>query len=110
MTSHSLTQEDLTTSLLTLAQALNKSTLAFSSALDHSDTLVDGVSKGLDKNIEKMSLAGRAMLQLKGQGRGSGGPLGRMWALWDSVGLWIKVAVAWVVLLAVMFLLPKLRL
>jgi hypothetical protein len=109
LSTHTLTQEDITSSLLSLAQALNKSTLAFSSALDESNDIVDGVAKGLDKNIEKMGVAGRAMLSLKGQARGSG-VVGKMWAVWESIGLWVKVGVAWVVLLVVMFLFPKLRL
>jgi len=99
---HTSTQEDLTSSLLDLARALNASTKSFSTSLGASDPLVDGATSALDRNVTGMEAAERRMGMLRRMTEGKG------W--FGRLSLWAWVAVGWVALLVVMFILPKLRL
>lgn len=101
LTSHTLTQEDLTTSLLDLARALNKSTQSFSSALEASNPLVDNATSALDKNVGGMESAERRMGMLRKMTEGKG--------FFARLTLWAWVGIGWAVLLVVMFIMPKLR-
>jgi len=101
LTSHTLTQEDLTTSLLDLARALNKSTQSFSTALDASNPLVDNATSALDKNVGGMESAERRMGMLRKMTEGKG--------FFARLTLWAWVGIGWAVLLVVMFIMPKLR-
>lgn len=99
---HTSTQEDLTSSLLDLARALNASTKSFSTSLEASNPLVDGATAALDRNVSGMEAAERRMGMLRKMTEGRG------W--FGRLSLWAWVAVGWVALLVVMFILPKLRL
>lgn len=99
---HASTQEDLTSSLLDLARALNASTKSFSGSLEASNPLVDGATSALDRNVTGMEAAERRMGMLRRMTEGKG------W--FGRLSLWAWVAVGWVALLVVMFILPKLRL
>jgi len=101
LTSHTLTQEDLTTSLLDLARALNKSTQSFSTALEASNPLVDNATSALDKNVGGMESAERRMGMLRKMTEGKG--------FFARLTLWAWVGIGWAVLLVVMFIMPKLR-
>jgi len=101
LTSHTLTQEDLTTSLLDLARALNKSTQSFSTALEASNPLVDNATSTLDKNVGGMESAERRMGMLRKMTEGKG--------FFARLTLWAWVGIGWAVLLVVMFIMPKLR-
>jgi len=99
---HTSTQEDLTTSLLDLARALNASTKSFSTSLEASNPLVDSATSALDRNVTGMEAAERRMGMLRRMTEGKG------W--FGRLSLWAWIAVGWVALLVVMFILPKLRL
>ena len=94
-------QTALTDSLLTLASALKDSTLSFSDSVTASKPLVDQTSQALDKNVGGMERASQNMGMLRRMTEGRG------W--WSRLGLWAKVGVLWVVLILVMFVMPKLR-
>lgn len=101
LTHHSSEQEALTDSLLTLASALKNSTLAFSESLDASDPLVDRATASLDKNALGMESAERRMGMLRRMTEGKG------W--WARLSLYGWIAVLWVALILIMFIMPKLR-
>jgi len=99
---HTSTQEDLTSSLLDLARALNASTKSFSTSLEASNPLVDSATSALDRNVTGMEAAERRMGMLRRITEGKG------W--FGRLSLWAWIAVGWMALLVVMFILPKLRL
>ncbi len=98
---HSSEQEALTSSLLTLAQALKASTLSFADSLEASNPLVDRASEALDGNVKGMEAAGLRMGMLRKMTEGRG------W--WSRLTLYAKIAVLAVVALVIVFILPKLR-
>lgn len=99
--SHESEQTALTDSLLTLASALKASTLSFSDSVTASNPLVEKTSEALDKNVGGMERASQNMGMLRKMTEGKG------W--WSRLGLWAKVGVLWVVLILVVFVMPKLR-
>jgi len=98
---HNSEQEALTSSLLTLAQALKASTLSFADSLEASNPLVDRASEALDGNVKGMEAAGLRMGMLRKMTEGRG------W--WSRLTLYAKIAVLAVVALVIVFILPKLR-
>lgn len=100
--SHNRTeQEDLTSSLLQMAQALKASSQAFANSLESEKEILERASEGLDKNTAGMEAAEKRMSALRRMTEGRGW-LGRM-----LMYLWI--AGLWVVALIIVIILPKLR-
>lgn len=58
-------QEDLTTDMLALAQALKENSVRFSEELQKEKSVLDLASEGLDKNVLGIEGAGRKMGQLR---------------------------------------------
>lgn len=94
-------QEDLTASLLTMAQALKASSQAFSSSLESEKEIVDRATEGLDKNTTGMGQAEKRMGTLRRMTEGRGW-FGRL-----LIYAWI--AGLWLVALVIVLVLPKLR-
>lgn len=98
---HTSEQENLTDSLLALATALKNSTMSFSETLGASNPLVDGAVSALDKNVGGMAAAEKRMGMLRRMTEGRG------W--WSRLGLYGWIAVLWVALILIMFVMPKIR-
>ena len=98
---HSNEQESLTSNLLTLASELKSSTNSFKDKLSESNPLVDQATSSLDKNVGGMQSAEKRMSMLRRMTEGKG------W--WARIGLYGWVAGLWIVLLLIMFVLPRLR-
>lgn len=105
-------QEDITASLINLAQALKSSAMNFHTSLEADKDTVKRAVLGLDKNVAGMADAGNKMGQLTRNQRGEGllaqipilGPL-----LGGMMGKYIQVGVLWLVALLLFIFLPKLR-
>lgn len=98
---HDSEQESLTESLLTLTAALKASANAFHDDLTASNPLVDRAVAALDKSVGGMEAAGKRMGMLQKMTEG------RSWFARLSLYAWI--ALAWVAIILVMGLMPKLR-
>ena len=94
-------QESLTSSLLTLAGQLKSSSQSFQNTLESEKTVLARAVEGLDRNITGMDAAGRRMGMLRRMTEGRG------W--WGRIMIYFWIAVLWVALLLIMFLMPKLR-
>jgi len=94
-------QESLTTSLLTLAQALKSSSQSFASALDDEKTVLNRAGEGLDKSGAGMEAAEKRMGTLRRVSEGRG--------LWGRLLMYVWIAGLMLVALVVVFVLPKLR-
>ncbi|KAF1981604.1 hypothetical protein K402DRAFT_398364 [Aulographum hederae CBS 113979] len=94
-------QENITASLLNMAQALKESSLQFSSSLEDEKNVLDRAVAGLDKNSMGMEAAGTRMNTLRRMTEGKG------W--WGRMMIYAWIAGLWVVLLVIVFVLPKLR-
>ncbi|KAL1387649.1 hypothetical protein HDK64DRAFT_118372 [Phyllosticta capitalensis] len=94
-------QENLTASLLQMAQSLRESSQRFSSSLEAEKDILDRAGKGLDHGAEGMQAAGQRMGTLRRMTEGKG------W--WARVQLYGLIALLWLACLVVMFVLPKLR-
>ena len=100
--SHNRTeQEELTASLLSMAQALKESSQAFSSSLESEKGILDRTSEGLEKNTTGMASAEKRMGSLRRMTEGRGW-LGRMLMYAWIMGLMM-------VALIIVGFLPKLR-
>lgn len=101
MNHHAAEQENLSDALLSLATALKDSTFSFSESLDASNPLVDQATGALDKSAGGMEAAQKrtGMLRRMTEGKGK---LGR-------IILYLWVGGLWVVLILIMFVMPKLR-
>lgn len=94
-------QENISDELLLFAQRLKESSLRFQSTLEQDKDVVNRASSGLDKNVTGMEGASSRMGMLRRMTEGRG------W--WARIGLYGKIGVLWVVLLVIVFILPKLR-
>ncbi|MCJ1456271.1 hypothetical protein MMC28_006631 [Mycoblastus sanguinarius] len=92
---------NLTTSLLTLAQALKASSTQFSESLATDTETLNRTTEGLDKNTTGMEAAGKRMGLLKRMSEGKG------W--WGRMMLYAWIAGLWVLAVGVVFVGPKLR-
>ncbi|EAW22550.1 uncharacterized protein NFIA_012390 [Aspergillus fischeri NRRL 181] len=99
---HRAEQEDLTTSLLSLATQLKASSQAFHSSLEAEKSVLARAVEGLDRTTTNMGAAEKRMGMLRRMTEGKGW-LGRMMLYAWIFGLWI-------VAVLVVFLGPKLRL
>ncbi|KAI9882113.1 MAG: hypothetical protein M1823_006138 [Watsoniomyces obsoletus] len=94
-------QEDLTTSLLTMAQALKASSQSFASSLESEKEVLNRASEGLDKNTSGMEAAEKRMGTLRRMSEGRGW-LGRLL-------MYAWIGGLWVVALVIVVILPKFR-
>lgn len=95
-------QEDLTASLLSMAQALKASSQAFASSLESEKEILDRASEGLEKNTAGMQVAEKRTGALRRMTEGKGW-LGRMLMYAWIMGLMM-------IALIIVGFLPKLRL
>ena len=94
-------QEDLTASLLTMAQALKVSSEQFATSLDSEKDVLGRASEGLEKNSSGMQAAEKRMTTLRRMTEGRGW-IGRMLMYACIAGLWMMA-------LIIVGFLPKLR-
>ncbi|KAK3059533.1 hypothetical protein LTS18_010602, partial [Coniosporium uncinatum] len=100
--SHNRTeQENVTSSLLQMARALKESSQRFSTSLESEREVLDRAAQGLDKNAMGMERAGERMGMLRRMTEGKG------W--WGRMMIYAWIAGLWVVVLVIVFVLPKLR-
>ncbi|KAL0634893.1 hypothetical protein Q9L58_006173 [Maublancomyces gigas] len=93
-------QEDITTDMLALAQALKENSLRFSEELQKEKAVLDLATEGLDKNVMGIEGAGRKMGQLRRDES-----VGWLWGILYPA---IIVALSFFILI-ILFLAPKLR-
>jgi len=94
-------QENLTTGLLSLAQALKQSSLQFSSSLESEKDVLKRAEGGLDKNTQDMEAASQRMGMLRRMSEGQG--------LLGRIKLYGFIFALWVVCFLLVFVGPKLR-
>ena len=94
-------QDVLSESILNIARNLKESSQAFAAALEQDTDVVNGASKGLDKNETGLEAAARRMGTLRKMTEGKG------W--WGRMMLYAWIYGLMVVLVLVVFVLPKLR-
>ncbi|KAF2758321.1 hypothetical protein EJ05DRAFT_475652 [Pseudovirgaria hyperparasitica] len=94
-------QEDLTSSLFSMAQALKAQSVKFAQTLDLDKEVLNKTIAGLDKNTDGMDAAGRKMGTLRRMTEGKG------W--WARMQLYAIIAGLWFVAFAIVFILPKFR-
>ncbi|KAH8171978.1 membrane fusion protein use1 domain-containing protein [Sarocladium implicatum] len=94
-------QEALTGSMLDLAQRLKASTKSIHTELEADKDIVGRAGEGLDKTERTMESATGRMGVLRKMTEGEG------W--YGRLMLWVKVGVMFVVVLLIMFVMPKLR-
>ncbi|KAF2462222.1 hypothetical protein BDY21DRAFT_330802 [Lineolata rhizophorae] len=100
--SHNRMEQDaLTSSMLKMAQALKVQSVQFGESLEAEKGVLDRAGKGLDKNTTGMEAAERRMGTLRRMTEGKG------W--WGRMMLYAWIAGLWVLLLVIVFVLPKLR-
>lgn len=91
----------LTTSLVTLAQTLKSSSLAFQESLASEKEVLKHAEQGLEKNETGMESAGRRMGTLRRMTEGQG------W--WGRIKLYAIIAALWLACFLLVFVGPKLR-
>lgn len=96
-----LEQEDLTSSLLSLASQLKTSTQLFQSTLENEKSVLDRAVSGIDKTSSTMEAAGQRMGMLRRMTEGKG------W--WGRMMLYGWIFGLWVVAVLIVFVGPKLR-
>lgn len=96
-----LEQEDLTTSLLSLASQLKASSQSFQATLENEKSILDRAVTGIDKTSSTMEAAGQRMGMLRRMTEGKG------W--WGRMMLYAWVFGLWVVAVLIVFVGPKLR-
>ncbi|KAI9840608.1 MAG: hypothetical protein M1837_001504 [Sclerophora amabilis] len=94
-------QEDLTSSLLTMAQSLKTSSKAFASSLESEKETLDRAGEGLEKNATGMAAAEKRMGTLRRMTEGRG------W--WGRMIMYAWIAGLMFVALFIVAFLPKLR-
>lgn len=99
--SSSSTQEALTSSLVSMATQLKKSSQAFSASLVEDTAHLDRAVEGLDRNTSGMDAAGSKMGLFKRMSEGQG------W--WGRMMLYAWIAGLWVVAILLVGVGPKLR-
>ncbi|OJJ49926.1 hypothetical protein ASPZODRAFT_13035 [Penicilliopsis zonata CBS 506.65] len=102
LSAHRQEQEDLTTSLLSLASQLKASSQAFHSSLESEKSILGRAVEGLDKTTTGMQAAEKRMGMLRRMTEGKG------W--WGRIMLYAWIFGLWVVAILIVFVGPKLRL
>ncbi|KAI9874871.1 MAG: hypothetical protein M1823_007592, partial [Watsoniomyces obsoletus] len=97
----SRTQEDLSTSLVSMAAQLKQQARAFQFSLDKDKGILDRALEGLDRNLSGMEAASKKMQFLKRMSEGEG------W--WGRMKLYALIFGMWVAAVLVVFVMPKLR-
>lgn len=96
-----LEQEDLTSSLLSLASQLKASSQSFQSTLDNEKSVLDRAVTGMDKTTSTMEAAGQRMGMLRKMSEGKG------W--WGRMMLYGWIFGLWLVAVLIVFVGPKIR-
>ena len=96
-----LEQEDLTSSLLSLASQLKASSQTFQATLENEKSVLDRAVSGIDKTSTTMEAAGKRMGMLRRMTEGKG------W--WGRMMLYAWIFGLWIVALLIVFVGPKLR-
>ncbi|GFF26454.1 hypothetical protein IFM58399_01423 [Aspergillus lentulus] len=99
---HRVEQEDLTSSLLSLATQLKASSQAFHSSLEAEKSVLARAVEGLDRTTTNMGAAEKRMGMLRRMTEGKG------W--WGRMMLYAWIFGLWIVAVLIVFLGPKLRL
>lgn len=94
-------QEELASSLLSMAAALKQSSRAFGASLEAEQDILRDAGKGLDKTAIGMEAAHRRMSTLRRMAEGQG------W--WGRVMLYVWIVGLMIAMLVVVFATPKLR-
>jgi hypothetical protein len=94
-------QEALTGSMLDIAQRLKASTKNISSSLETDKEAVGRAGEGLDRTEKRMESATGRMGVLRKMTEGEG------W--WGRMMLWIRIGIMFLLVLIIMFVMPKLR-
>ncbi|KAJ5561671.1 hypothetical protein N7461_000432 [Penicillium sp. DV-2018c] len=94
-------QEDLTSSLLTLASQLKSSSQSFQSTLENEKSALDRAVSGIDRTSSTMEAAGKRMGMLRKMTEGKG--------LWGRMMLYAWIFGLWVVAILIVYVGPKLR-
>lgn len=101
LSTHRAEQEDLTSSLLSLASQLKSSSQAFQTSLDSEKSVLARAVDGLDRTTGNMQAAERRMGMLRRMTEGKG------W--WGRMMLYAWILGLWLVAVLIVFLGPKLR-
>ncbi|KAJ5633942.1 hypothetical protein N7528_001784 [Penicillium herquei] len=101
LSSHRLEQEDLTSSLLSLASQLKASSQSFQATLENEQSVLDRAVTGMDKTTATMEAAGKRMGMLRKMSEGKG------W--WGRMMLYAWIFALWIVAILIVFVGPKLR-
>jgi hypothetical protein len=101
LTSDRMEQEDLTSSLLSLASQLKASSHSFQSTLENEKSVLDRAVTGIDKTSTTMEAAGQRMGMLRKMSEGKG------W--WGRMMLYAWIFALWLVAVLIVFVGPKLR-
>lgn len=94
-------QDDLTTSILSMAQQMKANALKFNESLETEKSVLTRAGEGLEGNSDAMEGASKRMGTLRRMTEGKG------W--WDRMMLYGTLLGLWVVAFVVVFVLPKLR-
>ncbi|CAG8908117.1 unnamed protein product [Penicillium egyptiacum] len=101
LSTHRMEQEDLTSSLLTLASQLKSSSQNFQSTLEGEKSALDRAVSGIDRTSTTMEAAGKRMGMLRKMTEGKG--------LWGRMMLYAWIFGLWVVAILIVYVGPKLR-
>jgi hypothetical protein len=101
LSTHRMEQEDLTSSLLTLASQLKSSSKTFQSTLEGEKSALDRAVSGIDRTSTTMEAAGKRMGLLRKMTEGKG------W--WGRMMLYAWIFGLWVVAILIVFVGPNLR-
>lgn len=101
LSTHRMEQEDLTSSLLTLAAQLKTSSQTFQSTLEGEKSALDRAVSGIDRTSTTMEAAGKRMGMLRKMTEGKG--------LWGRMMLYAWIFGLWVVAILIVYVGPKLR-
>lgn len=101
LSTHREEQEDLTSSLLSLAGQLKASSQSFQATLENEQSVLDRAVTGMDKTTTTMEAAGKRMGMLRKMSEGKG------W--WGRMMLYAWIFGLWVVAILIVYVGPKLR-
>jgi hypothetical protein len=101
LSTHRMEQEDLTSSLLTLAAQLKASSQSFQSTLEGEKSALDRAVSGIDRTSTTMEAAGKRMGMLRKMTEGKG--------LWGRMMLYAWIFGLWVIAILIVYVGPKLR-
>ncbi|KAK4861533.1 hypothetical protein LT330_003568 [Penicillium expansum] len=101
LSTHRMEQEDLTSSLLTLASQLKSSSQSFQATLEGEKSALDRAVSGIDRTSTTMEAAGKRMGMLRKMTEGKG--------LWGRMMLYAWIFGLWVVAILIVYVGPKLR-